>query len=400
MVALTTLLFMMLNAAVVLVLGDEKVWKKTRHTLSDYNVAGVNLAIYGMEEAKNKHVTDAEPYELFEEFNCLKMDPLNGDETWSGMQQWFRHPAEGRSLSFYNDKVALKRWLPSVGFDIPEPFVLRYASELTSTGEVEDEKKAILQLLPKDADYVAKPSHQFLSRGVWVVSHDTTSGTTRISRNATERLRRKQDFDPMEIANDLAEHLHGYGEDLSRAAVSTQAIEPGIVVEERFTAYDRDDEPALEFKVLTIWGRVHVANWRRGGWKSLWWPGVVNRNGTMVEGSEVLSLPDWVDWSRVVDIAERLGAHKDMFRIDMFVGVAAGSPALREEASESERQKAVRYVVSEISHISSEPFPNEVMEESLRLWIAGYKIGNYRIIPNTEVPLEFQDHDREKRSEL
>jgi hypothetical protein len=111
----------------------------------------------------------------------------------------------------------------------------------------------------------------------------------------------------------------------------------------------------------------------------------------MVEGSEMKKLPEWVDWPRLVEIAERLGAHKDTFRVDLFVGVPAGSPALREDASQSERQAAVQYVVNEISSTSSEPLPDDVLEEATRLWIAGYKLGNYRTVPNTEVPVEFQD---------
>jgi hypothetical protein len=43
----------------------------------------------------------------------------------------------------------------------------------------------------------------------------------------------------------------------------------------------------------------------------------------------------------------------------------------------------------------SEIFPTTIFvdgnlpEEATRLWIAGYKIGNYRVVPNTEVPEEF-----------
>jgi hypothetical protein len=51
----------------------------------------------------------------------------------------------------------------------------------------------------------------------------------------------------------------------------------------------------------------------------------------------------------------------------------------------------VQYVVNEISSTSSEPLPDDVLEGATRLWIAGYKLGNYRTVPNTEVPEEFQD---------
>ena len=39
-------------------------------------------------------------------------------------------------------------------------------------------------------------------------------------------------------------------------------------------------------------------------------------------------------------------------------------------------------------------FPAEILEEAARLWITGYKLGNYRIVPNTEVPVEFQETSR------
>jgi hypothetical protein len=31
----------------------------------------------------------------------------------------------------------------------------------------------------------------------------------------------------------------------------------------------------------------------------------------------------------------------------------------------------------------------EVREEGARLWIAGYKMGNYKTTPNSEIPSEF-----------
>jgi len=31
----------------------------------------------------------------------------------------------------------------------------------------------------------------------------------------------------------------------------------------------------------------------------------------------------------------------------------------------------------------------ELPEEAARLWIAGYKMGNYKVVPNTEVPEEY-----------
>ena len=65
-------------------------------------------------------------------------------------------------------------------------------------------------------------------------------------------------------------------------------------------------------------------------------------------------------------------------------------PALREGATSEEIRASVTIAVSE-----SEIYPitvfweEEVAEEGARLWIAGYKMGNYGIVPNTEVPPAF-----------
>lgn len=130
----------------------------------------------------------------------------------------------------------------------------------------------------------------------------------------------------------------------------------------------------------------------------IWRPGMdgvkafLFRNGTTLPWKEGKSepLPSWVNWPRIVRMAETLGAHKDMFRTDIFVGVAAGSPVLREGVSEKERLAAVQYVVSE-TEIHPTPLrgTEEIFDESGRLWLAGYRIGNYRVVPDTEVPKEF-----------
>jgi hypothetical protein len=99
-------------------------------------------------------------------------------------------------------------------------------------------------------------------------------------------------------------------------------------------------------------------------------------------------LPDWINWPRIVDLAEQLGRNKDMFRTDIFVGVPAG--ALRSDATQQERLNAVQYVVSECEvHPTPLKGCDEIFAEAGRLWLAGYRIGNYKIVPNTEVPSEF-----------
>ena len=82
-----------------------------------------------------------------------------------------------------------------------------------------------------------------------------------------------------------------------------------------------------------------------------------------------------------------------MFRTDIFVGVPANSPVLEPDITKEERMAAVRYVVSENEVHPTEYFhvsgTTDILEEGARLWLAGYRIGRYQVIPNDEVPAEF-----------
>jgi len=83
-----------------------------------------------------------------------------------------------------------------------------------------------------------------------------------------------------------------------------------------------------------------------------------------------------------VEIAEHLGANKDMFRTDIFVGRPAsaepGSP-LQIGVSESEIFPTTVFVSDRLSR------------EAARLWVAGYVLGIYEVIDNFEVPAEFAE---------
>jgi hypothetical protein len=91
-------------------------------------------------------------------------------------------------------------------------------------------------------------------------------------------------------------------------------------------------------------------------------------------------------------MAEELGAHKDMFRLDVFVGVPTSVKSLLHNgATEEERLEHLEIAISESEIFPTTPFNDfDLTEEAARLWIAGYKIGNYRVVPNTEVPDEFK----------
>lgn len=84
--------------------------------------------------------------------------------------------------------------------------------------------------------------------------------------------------------------------------------------------------------------------------------------------------------NELVQIAERLGANKDMFRTDIFVG----------RPTSADPDSPLQIAVSE-----SEIFPTTVFisdrlsREAARLWVAGYVLGIYELIENSEVPPEF-----------
>ncbi len=209
--------------------------------------------------------------------------------------------------------------------------------------------------------------------------------------NGSKKFKTFDKFEFQHIATSLAKDLHEgplCGSQLESWAL--EHVKPGVMFEERFMDVEgKDDRGAMEFKVVTIWGKV---------WLGMWRPGLsevrafIHRNGTTLDWKEASSkaLPKWVDWQRIVRIAEQLGAHKDMFRTDIFVGVPAGS--LGAQGTLEERREAVQYVVSETEvHPTPIKGTEEVFREAGRIWVAGYKIGNYKTIPNSEVPQEFLD---------
>lgn len=392
-----------------------KRWRSTRQTLTEFYVAGVNLALFNnkneqgtmhtkKERAEEKpslaggKSDDAEPiiFDLYQDFDIAHL--ITGNEAFMDLVE-HRKLLERPSLSFYVDKVARKRWLQLKGYAQPKLFALKYASELTESRKLEEEKQAILNLLPTDKDYVAKPTHMTESDGVWIVSPNAGENrSTRYTVHARELIE-EENFHPLSVADSLARNLHKKADEKTNNW-SLVNVNPGFVIEERFTAFDNEDAPPLEFKIFTIWGRVWVAQMNYVEGQNGWCGGFVHRNGTMVAGSYgdqyvedvdgFKNVVSWVNWPHLVQIAEMLGENKDMFRTDIFVGVPAGSPSLKKGAAEEERRAAIQFAVSESEIYPATIFVDkEISDEGARLWIAGYKMGNYRLVPNTEVPAEF-----------
>jgi len=368
------------------------VWPRSRQTLSHFEVAGVNLALWFGGDACRREPAEgargSEPFELFEDFDIA--DLIKGNETWWDLVA-YRRMLQRPSLSFYVDKVARKRWLPAKGFAQPRPLVLNYAHELTDSGDEEDERLEIMGLLPEEADYAAKPTHMSMTKGVWLVKHDAESGATRFSKTGME-LTDDWDFEVADLVDSLSKQLHKTADHEGEYAESwaLRNVRPGLVIEELFAAVDYENVPPMELSLFVVWGRLWLANANEVRGFNRWSNGFYHRNGSAVPGNPHGDIPEWVDWPLVLSVAERLGANKDMFRVDMFVGLPAKHPLLQEGSTEEERKAAAHYVVSESEiHPTTIFWDSEVCNEGARLWIAGYKTGNYRLVPNTEVPPAF-----------
>ena len=380
---------------------SKRIWRlHPRATRWLYHVAGVNLAEFGMAKKikakakKNRKSRPSEPYELFDDYDIG--DQVRGDETWKEMLR-YKTDLRKPSLAFYVDKVAQKRWRGAVGIPIVDAISLKYINELTEERVPEetigrdDQREAILRLLPEGANYVAKPSHLSQSAGVFLVRYDESTGESQLGLRG-HKIGTEEEFSLDTIADSLADSLAKRAYSGDSWAVK-EKVRSGVVVEDRYSAFDTDLEPAMEFKCFMVWGKLFFINWRRGHHR----PGLLDSNGEVMELNGKISnrLPDWVDWKKVASLAERFGAHKDMVRVDIIIGVPAGSPSLRDGATHEERVEAARYMLNEIEFkpgttIKEDPGP-ELFEEMARIWIAGYKIGNYRVVPNDETPLAFKE---------
>ncbi|OEU11083.1 hypothetical protein FRACYDRAFT_246188 [Fragilariopsis cylindrus CCMP1102] len=359
-------------------------------------------------------------YELFHDFDLsLK---LTGNESWIDLLA-LRRDSTSRSLSFYVDKVAYKRYLLN--------------------------QYSILHI----DNYAAKPTHLSCSGGVWIIHNDIQNNITYVGNgkkkmvphntNPAPKLSKSSSSITTIIANDISQNLNKVQDKCGSTVLESYAlrnVKPGVVVEERFTqpsslSFSIDNEAeadtendnenlllkgGMEFKVFTIWGRAWLTVWRpgvdgvqallyRNGTNLIYNPPMKqkkqkekdknksNSNSTIptqhhpsttLSPPIVTKLPTWIDWERVIEIGETLGRNKDMFRTDIFVGVTASSsssatsPATSTSTSTSTKSNSnknknrIRYVVSE----------TEIHPTPLR----GYEIiFNEAVIQNNEVPYGF-----------
>lgn len=353
-------------------------------------VAGVNLADYQQES-----------FQLYQDFDISSY--ISGDESWGELVN-YRKLLSSPTLSFYVDKIAQKRWLPSIGMETPRWFALEYAHELTTSSYVHMESLAVRSLLPSQGDYAVQPSHSWAStcadHGVdpttstcWLVSSNPFFNTTLLSSNQGLLLEQSHEEETLHvgrIADNLAWSFHQLP---TGQPPFVKNVKPGVVVEERYSEYFHDDLPPTEFSIYVIWGRVWLAEWKythdASGEQQC--HALVQRDGTVLEGSNHFGeLPSWLGWKHMVKEAEFLGQHKDMVRIDFIIGCPMDTPYLKEGATHDFRQDETRTVISDITLLPTSTCQNaQLQEEGTRLWMAGYQMQNFELVANTQVPQEF-----------
>lgn len=151
----------------------KRVRETNEFTLSEWWVGGVNVATYRFDQPdqiKPMPPEGAEPYELYENFDIS--DRITGEEAWWDLLK-YRNVLKSPIGSFYYDKIALKRWVPTLGIAIPRSFALRYASELTKTGDPKDEVKAIAELVPSTGHCKLGSARTFIFCYVRRLTHPT-----------------------------------------------------------------------------------------------------------------------------------------------------------------------------------------------------------------------------------
>ncbi|KAL7553541.1 hypothetical protein ACHAWF_016825 [Thalassiosira exigua] len=138
--------------------------------------------------------------------------------------------------------------------------------------------------------------------------------------------------------------------------------------------------------MFVVWGELYVGQWNFVG-NNRHHNGFFYKDGSSTPGCPYQQqIPSWVPWDELVELAETLGANKDMIRVDVFAGI----PRYRHGHSE------VRIAASEAEIWPTTIFCNPfIADEMARLWVAGYTLGNYDVVPNSEVPPEYIE--RQKR---
>ena len=330
-------------------------------------------------------------FELYANFDISHL--IRPGMNWYALldiRQQLRRP----SLAFYVDKVQYKTKMKDTGVDIPEAYYVANAEPDMSDSTAESTLQGIQHALAGRRDYVAKPTHMSCSDDVYVVK-----GGWNIYPPLPAPVT------PAEVAATLVAALRRRSSLLGESWALHQ-VPPGVVIEERISADDEDGTAALEFKTIVIWGRVWAAEVRRG-------PHIIqalDRDGRCMHGRPLDPKLAHVDWPRVRELAERLGAHKDCFRVDIFVSAVgrASSPpdngtatngTAATRAHSRATTPALRYQLNEAEFYITSSM--DFFDEAARLWLEGYSHRRYVVVPNDEVSGRYAGvHDPDPREEI
>jgi len=382
---------------------EEFSWVVQRTTIDEFVVNGVNLAQYRNTATKannNRMNTTAntgleqkpktKPFLLYEDFDIHHL--IKGHENWQELLT-YRKNIQKPSLSFYVDKVARKRWLPEQGYDQAKVFLLHYANELNSIIEDEENEVAgwITNRLPRNASFCAKPTHSSELRGNWLVDPSEKVVSTDGTVLREEEALSKAPHYFTSIINTAC------GTSLARSLKVPPAkyeswalknVNPGIVVEEKWSHYSDLNAPPEEFNMFVIWGRVWLVQWNAVEGQHRYHYAFILRNGTDSYRPNKRP-PQYLPWNDMIRIAEELGAHKDIFRVDLFFGIPTDQGR---NMTKNERLANSRIVVNECEIFPTTIFPDKwLADEGARLWRAGYRIGNYKVVENSEVPSNYKE---------
>ncbi|CAB9500706.1 expressed unknown protein [Seminavis robusta] len=361
-------------------------------TMTDFIVNGVNLASYGFETMEHPSQLLKEHFLLYEDFD---ISPELEEHTIAELEGTLVTPAttdlllyhrhlEHPTLAFYMDRVALRLYYKAVGIPIPTSFVLKYKDDWKDKYEKNDDKQAILTFLPTAADYVVKASHRVSNPSTHLVSYDDQ---TQLHLMGSHQDKIDMDYDADLLAHQLTQAMHQ--EIQYTDPWSLLHVHPGIVVEDRISSFDSPHRPPLEIQVYVIWGKVWMGAWPHAEGPTH--PGMIHRNGSVVmDDHAMVKVPDWVQWETIVEVAENLGAHKDIYQVNFLIGVPAETAHLLQHSSRQEQLAAIQVVVADTQLNPSIAFhEKELLDEMGRLWLAGYKMGIFKAVPNMEVPTEY-----------
>jgi hypothetical protein len=219
---------------------------------------------------------------------------------------------------------------------------------------------------------------------VWLTK---TVGNRTYIGNGKTAMEENNDFTTREIVKDLATSLDKVMTMCGSRpeSIALQNVKPGIMVDERFTSlHGDDDRGCMELKVHAIWGRAWMVYWR-GGVDGVQRFFNRNCNQLLWEGKSTLFQSGWIGNESLLLVStwERT---KICFALTCLSVSLRRSTTPQEEVLTSSPPCDMLFLKQKSTPIRG---TERVFDEGGRLWLAGYRIGNYKTIPDSEVPSAF-----------